>query len=531
MTCSKCQARQTVLMEMVAGTLRKRVNELENEMKDDECINKEMVFIHNSARKLIFLLRMAARTLEQRDEKNETLSIDTCKMANWMGGKFLSAPLKEEEEETMKAYHSMMLVEVNNGNDTMHHCKHSISIPPPKEKVPTTEEDKGIEKENEHPPQPAGPSPRKNELHKAMKKRMRLIAMAEAHHRQHHDTTLTIADDEEAANNGGQRYRYPHRTFALGQRAHRSEMEIPSSTEDALVKIARLREGDGAWLKRRRRQRRKSSASKKKEGTGGTHVWTYATLKECREDGRLVFAVDGDGAEKSFSARYCAKFIRIVATNAAATTQQQQQRQEHEDAVVIDDVSTNGNNNAPSSKSNNKEGGVIHRQRHGPQEEDDNEPNVMERTRGLIESHPIMKHIMWKSRLMEADAAAAATAAPRPNEILDSEYLDKGDHWMSTVMLDNGIVDVGGGSKESNEDEKRQRIAAIYHRNVSMHSSSEEHIPSQTDLPVPSVSSLPLSSANKRISCECEDADTEETSSMFSRDSAFTVKHSNSQSQ
>jgi len=91
----------------------------------------------------------------------------------------------------------------------------------------------------------------------------------------------------------------PRRLFSIGQVAQPSQIDESSTRAETLIKIARLREGDGAWVKR------------------SADVWTYATLK-ARENGPdacLVFTVNARGSSKNFPMNLWAKFVRIVAEN------------------------------------------------------------------------------------------------------------------------------------------------------------------------------------------------------------------------
>lgn len=85
--------------------------------------------------------------------------------------------------------------------------------------------------------------------------------------------------------------------FSIGQVARPSQIDEPSSRSDVLIQIARLREGDGAWVKR------------------SADVWTYAVLKsrEGGPDAALVFAVNERGSSKTFPVTQWAKFVRLVA--------------------------------------------------------------------------------------------------------------------------------------------------------------------------------------------------------------------------
>ena len=80
-------------------------------------------------------------------------------------------------------------------------------------------------------------------------------------------------------------------------------MDAPLSGEDALIKVARLQEGDGAWIRR--------SSGNAIRG----NVWTYAVMKERVFNGRdesLIFTVDERGMKKRFPANCWAEFVRMA---------------------------------------------------------------------------------------------------------------------------------------------------------------------------------------------------------------------------
>eukprot|EP00970_Alexandrium_tamarense_P010295 scaffold2067_cov158-Alexandrium_tamarense.AAC.1 len=87
------------------------------------------------------------------------------------------------------------------------------------------------------------------------------------------------------------------RQFSLGQVAQSNDVSsLPSTHQESLIKIARLREGDGAFVMR------------------SDSVWTYATLRtrESGPDACLVFTVNGRGATKKFPLEQWAKYVKLV---------------------------------------------------------------------------------------------------------------------------------------------------------------------------------------------------------------------------
>ena len=87
--------------------------------------------------------------------------------------------------------------------------------------------------------------------------------------------------------------------FSLDQVAQQHQMNQSSSSTQRLINIARLREGDGAWVMR----------------SGG--VWTYAKLKTRQngDDTHLVFTVNAKGSTKKFPVTQWASHVRMVAEN------------------------------------------------------------------------------------------------------------------------------------------------------------------------------------------------------------------------
>ena len=93
--------------------------------------------------------------------------------------------------------------------------------------------------------------------------------------------------------------------YSIGQIGQAHEMDMASSREDSLIKMARLCEGDGAWVKRSPRY--------------GSTLWKYAVLQR-REfnqdvnDCRLVFVVDGRGCTKTktFPISVVDQYVRVV---------------------------------------------------------------------------------------------------------------------------------------------------------------------------------------------------------------------------
>lgn len=83
----------------------------------------------------------------------------------------------------------------------------------------------------------------------------------------------------------------------LGRAALPDQSDAASSDTDSLIRIARLRPGDGAWVRR------------------STGAWTRATLRERGggADARLVFVVDARGSTKTFPMAQWASCVRTVA--------------------------------------------------------------------------------------------------------------------------------------------------------------------------------------------------------------------------
>eukprot|EP00584_Thalassiosira_punctigera_P003593 CAMPEP_0172533716 /NCGR_PEP_ID=MMETSP1067-20121228/6319_1 /TAXON_ID=265564 ORGANISM="Thalassiosira punctigera, Strain Tpunct2005C2" /NCGR_SAMPLE_ID=MMETSP1067 /ASSEMBLY_ACC=CAM_ASM_000444 /LENGTH=627 /DNA_ID=CAMNT_0013318389 /DNA_START=27 /DNA_END=1910 /DNA_ORIENTATION=+ len=124
------------------------------------------------------------------------------------------------------------------------------------------------------------------------------------------------------------------RQFSLGQVANSYEIDEPSSRADTLIKIARLREGDGAWVKR------------------SDDYWTYATLK-AREDGpdaSLVFTVNDRGSSKKFPVTKWAKFVRLVAENVEDDYELEMEEEEDDEIMMMSDLTLNDDKGAKNNK-------------------------------------------------------------------------------------------------------------------------------------------------------------------------------------
>lgn len=87
------------------------------------------------------------------------------------------------------------------------------------------------------------------------------------------------------------------RQFDLGEVA--GTFDTLPTDQESLIRIARLRVGDGAFVRR------------------SDNVWTYARLKsrEHGPDASLVFTVAARGATKSFPVSYWSQYIRLAAEN------------------------------------------------------------------------------------------------------------------------------------------------------------------------------------------------------------------------
>mmetsp|Transcript_22691 Transcript_22691/g.47802 ORF Transcript_22691/g.47802 Transcript_22691/m.47802 type:complete len:640 (+) Transcript_22691:204-2123(+) len=109
------------------------------------------------------------------------------------------------------------------------------------------------------------------------------------------------------------------RQLSIGQIAQPHQIDEPSGQADVLIKIARLREGDGAWVKR----------------TGD--VWTYAILKSRKngQDASLTFTVNSRGSKKKFCVTQWAKFVRLVAEDDDVDAELE--REEEEIDIIVSD--------------------------------------------------------------------------------------------------------------------------------------------------------------------------------------------------
>jgi len=429
----------------------------------------------------ILLLKKATYTLEKRatkviNKKKEGNEAD--KLATkWREQNPLS--LQEKESETAEEQHSMSVGSVNG--------------------VIVIHRNHGEEEEKEDAQQPLPSSAGKSEIHKAVKHRMRLMARAA----RYHGSIIANADRHQ---------------YSLGQLAWPSMMDVPSSEEDALTKATRLREGDGAWVKRRRRR-----SSSKSKGESNSNSWMYATVKE-RHEAHLVFTMNKRGSMKIFPMSSWAKFIRIVT---------------QEDFNPTGDVHAANN--------------IL--EEDGEEEiQHEDETDIMERTQALIESHPVMKRIMDMSRLKEG---------------AEQQHLNNEDNPSSNVLTESIL---GRGSTKKIKEQGNQKITAIQDHEVSMYTLGEKSstlkVLQDHDLPMYTLSdedgaltasisfrdnaimvkkkrkqktarrskSLPstppvLISSFVSLPMYCTDVDTddEETNSTLNQ-SGLTLKHSNSRS-
>ena len=122
--------------------------------------------------------------------------------------------------------------------------------------------------------------------------------------------------------------------FSIGQVARPSHMDEPTSHSDTLIKIAQLKEGDGAWVKR------------------SGDMWTYSILK-CRESGpdaALTFTVSGTGGVKKFPVTHWHKFVRSVAENIAVLEEEQEEENNAIDMMMSDQQLLDTQDTKPGAK-------------------------------------------------------------------------------------------------------------------------------------------------------------------------------------